>query len=374
MALFSCNKSPKIISTLTLEQSKAITIPINSKSGDFSLLNQYYNSGTGIEYLIHINPFPSNPNYLFLDNISSPNSPIRLEFPVEGPNGIGSMTDFYFHNFDSIFVVDRYAYSLSLVDSSANLLRKYRLNHSQSNYPGDESVLPYFTSNSQAIKRGEILYLPGIPDKESFESGYSKHNLLMVLNLDTGELTYMLGYPSKYKSGFWGGYDHIIPSISETDDLNKLLISYPIDDSVYIFDLSKQELSPAFYAKSNLLDDINPAPRFAMDRESVISYQYGTDRYFSLFFDSYRKEYYRFVYKAYPEEALQNMLNRTAQTRIVNDKSLMRFDENFNLIKELKLPSTVTGVDDFISIKSGVYLRLYENNENSKKFIPIVFD
>ncbi|MCH7400944.1 hypothetical protein ACFOUP_02440 [Belliella kenyensis] len=88
----SCkNESVGQFSNLTLDDSNTITLPVDKVSSNFKVLSQYhYNVKNKEEYLIHINTFPSDPNYIFFDNIDDPRQSFRLSFPQEGPNGVGS--------------------------------------------------------------------------------------------------------------------------------------------------------------------------------------------------------------------------------------------------------------------------------------------
>ncbi len=360
----ACSPSPKYPAELPLSEVGKLEIPLDQFSSNFFLLSQLWISETGIEYLVHINTFPSNPNYLFFDDIREPSHSFRLELPVEGPQGVGSVSDFFVSGFDSIFVFDRYAYRMSLIDTSGRINRIYRLKNTEGSKPDADSALPWMTGKSRAFKRKNILYIPAVPDENPYHSGYEKKTLLIALNLDNGLLDYTMGYPSKYKKGgYWGGPDHNMPSIAETPDHDKVLVSYPADDSVYVFDLPKRELQPAFLAKSRILADILPGKFGDNGREAVLGYQLGTDYYFSLVYDPYRKRYYRFASQRYTDEDIAKMINREEGSP--NRQSVMVFDSEFNHLTEYLIPSDLTPYM-FYPLSSGTYFALMNMDDETK--------
>jgi hypothetical protein len=198
-------------------------------------------------------------------------------------NGVGNVSEFYYHSFDSIFLVDRYRYLVSLADSSGKVFRSYRLKGDGSDMPDDISVLPWSTSKARIFKRGNSLFIPGIPDTDPYMSQYQKENLLVELNLATGEFTTMLGYPKSYQSGqFWGGSDHILPSFSPYHDPEVILVSFPLSDSIFLFDIKSKKLSPFKWMRSSKKEDAVPINFEESQTDRGREFQLGTDYYFSV--------------------------------------------------------------------------------------------
>lgn len=359
LILFSSCNSEKRIKFFSNKKSleflpeKDMTLILGEKSSNFFMLSQEVEIDND-EYLIFCNPFPTDPNMIFFNNLQDSEKSFTLDFEIEGPNGVGEMTEFYFHSFDSIFIFDRYAYQLSLVDSMGIIKRKYSLRGTDGIKPEENTVISWLSNKSKPVLINNFLYIPSFPDEDPYHSNYSKENLLMELNLASGEFELTLGFPSKYRAGgFWGGPYHILPSISRSSNPNELLISFPVEDSIFTFDIKKQILKPAAYLKSSLLSEMNPNPNFSLDRQEMTNYQLGTDYYFSLLYDPYRDQYYRIANQKYSEESIQKMLNREPGNP--NKQNLLVFDSNFNKINEFELPSGFTGFLFFI-FESGVYM------------------
>lgn len=333
-------------------------IPVNSKSSNFSLLSQVWESDALEPYLIRMNYFDTEPNYLFINSLNDSILDFALEFDVVGPNGVGNVSEFYFHSFDSIFLVDRYRYLVSLADSSGKVLRSYRMKSNDSDMPDDTSVLPWSTSKARIFKRGNSLFIPGIPDKDSYLSQYQKENLLVELNLETGDYSTLLGFPKSYQNGkFWGGPDHILPSISPYKDLDLFLVSYPLSDSIFLFDIKSKKLSPFKWMGSKIKE--NPIPINFEDSQTDRgrAFQLGTDYYFSINYNPIKNEIWRIFYKKYDEESIKKILNRVSGNP--NKKSVLMLSEELNTFKEVELPSELNvNPYDLIFLKEGVFISL----------------
>lgn len=345
---------------LKLSSDKGVKISLFDKASSFFVLSQEETINQN-EYLIFSNPFPTDPNLLFFSSVGNKVESFALDFEVEGPNGVGQMSEFYFHNFDSIFVFNRYSYSLSLVDSSGKVKRRFLLRESEGSKPNENTALTWVSNKSKVFKIGNYLYIPTFPDKDPFFDGYLKENLLLQLDLNSGESKQILGYPTKYKSGgYWGGPDHILPSVAMTNDSNLLIVSYPIEDSIFLYDISKNKLKAKAFGKSNIVNNVNPKTTYTNDRIERLNYQLGTDYYFSIIFDPYRNQYYRFASQKYSDDAISDIISK--KTGASNKNSLLKFDSEFNLMEEFDLPIDSNGYLFFV-FKSGVYIVSKNENE-----------
>jgi hypothetical protein len=335
----SCGKNGKNSDegkVLSLKLGDQKIIPVNDKSTNFSILSQVHFEESGNLLYIHLNYFPSDPNYLFINSFDDPSLDQVLEFESEGPNGVGSVTEFYFHSYDSIFLVDRYRYLVSIADSAGKVKRSYRLKSNTSNMPDEDSVLPYSSSKARMFVRGKYLFIPCVPDTDPFHHQYGRENLLLKLDLETGDYTTLLGYPEWYQDGnYWGGPDHILPSITPLDDPEKILVSFPLVDSVYLLDLKTDKIQPHFWMGSSNIENPVSVKFDDGQLEPGKRFQLETDYYFSLNYDPFRKQYWRFFYRKYDEESVDKMLKR--QNGNPNQKSMIIYDESLELIGEFEV-------------------------------------
>lgn len=376
LLIFSCSEKYKKVNLIKLDSNSQKVIPINNLSTEFSILSQLSFREDGEVLFIHLNYFDSDPNYLFVNSLDDPEVDLVLKFDGRGPNEVGGVTDFYFHDYDSIFLIDRYRYQVSLADSSGEVLKRYRLKENDSNMPGEDSVLPWVTSKSRIFKRGRYLYIPCIPDQDPFKSQYKRNNLLIKLDLKSGDYTTLLGYPELYQTGdFWGNPDHILPSISPSDDPDFMLVSFPLADSIYKLNLKTEEMEPYFLMRSDQLDPPVFIDFKDIQSDRMIQYQYGTDYYFSFNYDPFRMLYWRVVYKKYDDESLNRIVNRKGAGK-ANKKYMIVYDKNLNRIGEFGLDSIPKfGGYDFIILKDGPYISVTpEDVEDEKVFQRIIIE
>ncbi|WP_297336938.1 DUF4221 family protein [Algoriphagus sp.] len=339
-----------------LEFNEERQIPIHAKSTNFALLTQLWEDASGEAHLIRMNYFSSNPNYLFINSLNDSTLDLTLEFENEGPHGVGNVTEFYFHSYDSIFLIDRYQYRVSLADSSGRVLQSYRIKHSSGNRPDENSVLPWSSSKSRIFKVGNALYIPVIPDVDPFLTGYQKENLLVELDLISGECSSLLGFPNSYKSGeFFGGPEQIIPSISPYKALGQYLVSFPLSDSIFLLDIQTKKMKPFQWMGSRLREDLNFIDFTERQTDRGKAFQLGTDFYFSVNYDPIRKEIWRVFYKKYTEESISKMLDN--QSGGPNQKTLLRISENNTRLEEIEIPlNSKLNPYDLMVLKDGFFV------------------
>lgn len=359
------------LSEFKIDKRVSIGFNLDSLSSNYWPVGQHWVSKENIQYLIHQNPFPTDPNRLFFSNLNKIDQGFSIEFEVEGPNGVGAITDFYFHNFDSIFLIDRYSYQMSLVDSFGNLKKVFRLKETDGNKPDNSSVLPYTISGRAIMKIGQYLLIPTVPDADPIESDYSLKNLLLVVNLESGQVKKMLGFPKSYKGAFRGGADHFLPSLSQFQG-NTILVSYPIVDSIFVFDLETENLVLRFYSSSTLVKNIEAASPSKWGNEDKVRYRLGVPRHYSIIFDHFRKQFLRVSFEAFDQESISEILNR--RPAITSRKSsLIVHNETGQIIGSFIIGLNYNPMDILI-LESGVFIALNSKNEDKKEYHKILID
>lgn len=359
------------LSELKVDRNVSIGFLIDSLSANYWPVSQDWVSKENNQYIIHQNPFPSDPNRLFFSNLNINENGFSLDFEVEGPNGVGAITDFYFYNFDSIFLVDRYSYKMSLVDSIGNVKKVFRLKESDGNRPDDLSVLPYTLSGRGIIKIGQFLLIPTVPDVDPLETDYSLKNLILSVNISNGEVKKILGFPNSYKGAFRGGPDHFLPSLSIYQG-ESILVSYPITDSVFVYDIETSNLVPRFSSNSILVKNNKPADRSKWESEDRLRYQLGVSRHYSIIFDNYRKQILRVSYEAFDEESISEILNRRP-AKTTRRSSLTVHNETGQIIGSFLIGSKYNPMDILV-LESGVFVALNLKNEDEKEYHKIIID
>lgn len=358
---------------LNLDFKEFITISLNNNATNSWLYHQIFDLNNGSKYMVFQNPFPMNPNRLFLNSLEEKEKNIELIFDVEGPYGVGNVTDFYLHNFDSIFLVDRYSYLLSLVDSSGKVKISYRLKKSEGNKPDEVSSLP-FTLKGRDIRLADgSIYIPTVPDIDPYQNAYKNKNLIVKVDLSDGKIEYLLGFPTSFGNEFLGGPDHFLPSITAFRNPNEFLISYPTSDSVYFFDAKNDVLRKMFISKSDFVENIKSPNPQNWEYEDRTRHQLETPRHALVIFDQFREKIYRISLGGFDDESVDKILKNSKVTP--RKASLNVHDITGRLISTHVIDTRNYDPFDIIVLENGLYLGEDSNkSEDEKTFYKIAFD
>ena len=291
-----------------------------------------------------------------------------LRFHKVGPNGIGRFRGFYIHKPDSIFLVNRHAYKLYLVDKAGIVKKKYNLRKENV----DVGSIAYITSGSPMFKIDTMMYLPAIPEIEPYKYDYKHKQLLIELNLHSFEVHYKLGYPKEMQKFYLHGpYTVKYCCYNFSDSI--LIVSYPPDNNLYAYDINKQKLVTVNNDKSQYVDNIeSPTSKPTNNSYERNLFSLQQDFFTSIYYDKYRKLYYRFIKKGLPkEEAKEHLKNPRKGGN--PDRYIMVYDKEFNLLHEEKVSFLQTSREVFI-LPDGLYLKgNYENNENKVYFQQYIY-
>ncbi|MEL6634858.1 MAG: DUF4221 family protein [Bacteroidota bacterium] len=210
-----------------------------------------------------------------------------------GPNGVGELSAFYYHNQDSIFIISRFIRGMMLVNQQGEKLADY--------YPPD-SPIQFGTlvggSKFPPLLHKNKLYYAVLPHGGFDDPGLTGQSVEICYDLNTGTISESQSYPKEYES------EKNIFHVNFSRTLG--------DEHVFVYTFSS---TPFLFVKSNTTKDVS---RFAIqcddcnysisdctDRD-LRDYSQAEDAYveditnLSVTFDSYRKVYYVFVGHAVP--------------------------------------------------------------------------
>lgn len=291
-----------------------------------------------------------------------------LRFYKVGPNGIGRFRGFYIHKPDSIFLVNRHAYKLYLVNKAGIVKKKYNLRKENV----DVGSIAYITSGSPMFKIDTMMYLPAIPEIEPYKYDYKHNQLLIELNLHSSEVHYKLGYPKEMKKFYLHGpYTVKYCCYNFSDSI--LIVSYPPENNLYTYDISKQKLVTVNNDKSQYVDHIeSPTSKPTNNSYERNLFSLQQDFFTSIYYDKYRNLYYRFIKKGLSKEEAKKHL-KNPRKGVNPDRYIMVYDKEFNLLHEEKVSFLQTSREVFI-LPDGLYLKgNYKNNENKVYFQQYIF-
>jgi hypothetical protein len=356
---------------LKIDKNNALSFKLDSLSSNYWQVSQIYITEECNEYIVHQNPFPTNPNKFFFSSLNPLEESFTLNFEVEGPKGVGAITDFYFHNFDSIFLIDRYAYRMSLVDSLGQLKMDYRLKENDGNEPDESSVLTFSMDNRKIMKTGKFILIPVIPDIDPFESDYRLRNLILAVDIENRKMEKIIGFPTSYQGGFRGDLFHYIPSFALIDDKN-LIVSYPLTDSVFRVNIDSDEIVPEFFSKSILMKGMTAADPSKWDDVERKRFQLSVPRHTSIIHDPYRKMFLRISNSGFDDESVSEMIKRKPALR--PSKSSMVIHEFSGKVIGRFIIESKYNSSDILVLERGLFIALNTQLENEKVYHKIIID
>lgn len=298
----------------------------------------------------------------------------NIPLEIEGPNGVGNIgyiSAHYYLNNDSIFLYNRQVSPLYLINSKGEIRSKYKVTDysGASNFPvpNSSTMSPiHFWNNS-------LLFSCGIQNYEEDFTGYPS---LLQLDLNDGEIDYLSTFPEIYSKAFWGAYFKYDPSIALNTRKKEVIISYPIDHNVHVFNL-ESGLVKQYYVGSEFFEEIPPYkndPSFFLKRnpserdENETNHAFSSSEYRGIIYDEWRELFYRVA-----------LIRPSIETVISGDRrfsfSIIIFNENYEKVGETKLPNDKYDPSSIFLTRDGLAVfrkDLYSENEDMLVFDVLV--
>ncbi|MFC3416660.1 DUF4221 family protein [Algoriphagus hitonicola] len=364
-----CNQKSKQ-TEIKLISKGIFEIPIDEQTSKSWSFIETYEDKNG-EYLVFHDFLKTEPRFIHFVNIRDTTQSFNIPLAINGPNGIGHLDGFYVRNLDSIFVLNRYAYQLNLVDSSGKVKDTYRLRADDSNEPALDSTLPFPWTFAPIIDLGEMLLIPSYPDAHPFKQGYKQKNLAIALDPKSKEFEYKLGFSDKYfSSGFWGVFLET-PSYTVNYRDSVIIQSFPIDDRVFVFDFDLNLINSPSLFKNYYSDKFHSLPDLNMERDVFYPNTYSNPSNKAIIYDPYRQLYYRTYQEAYSQEAIDEMLyssHRSLKEQEQPRKIIQVMDSDFNELGVVFLEKEKYWIDDIQVVRDGLLIWIDTDDEDKKIF------
>ncbi|MEC7752683.1 DUF4221 family protein [Roseivirga sp. UBA1976] len=264
------------------------SFPLDSITSSTSLIEYFEVENNG--YLGLLN---TNSNSIYIYDYDSESILKILSFPIQGPNSVGRIEGFHFHNFDSLFIHSQNSLRLYLSDTTKTIKRRYDLSDSKGLVPSSSfsNDMPMFL-----YKNNYYINAWG-HQKEYYNNSEYPNSLLLKLDLETGNTERILSYPSTYVgTGVWGIQFHFMWNAYDSKT-GEISLSFPIDRNLYFFNQAG-ELSN-FNASSNQIDKIRPLSEkdryLPSDPFQELKVFQTQSTYYSVYYDPYNKLWLRFI-------------------------------------------------------------------------------
>ena len=351
----SCQEAEQENSKISWEITKSISLEMDSLSPNFlhpplQVIEE--------NRLVHLN---RRNNSLDIHNLQTGKLSQRIALAQEGEDGVGSISNYLWHNADSIFVINSYQYSAYLINQEGKVLRRYKFLDGQ---PGKHSSLPeIFPFELPPVLQDGELYIAAAPDADpSYKDYYQLNTLCIILNLKTGDYRYTYRYPELYQEGF---FPNIQTMYCRTYIPEKKLFAYSFGAEPYLHFTNYGNDTKSSLATSKALLPIKPYDK-SLNEDEMNELSKRVDAfYFTVKYDSYRKLLWR---DAFRREHLP-------QGKLKDYLYYVILDENFRKIGEIASPiqkKDYNHLGTSFFVPEGIYLQREEQPSEDKTVFDLL--
>ena len=287
----------------------------------------------------------------------------KIQFFKEGPHAVGNnLCGFLLLNNDSILMYYTGAYQLDLMNSQGELLARYRLKDIKPQADCAYSMPSPSPSSSLPIRKaGNAIILQGFsPDKV----GSLLRGTTILFNLRDSTLKYANDYPSCYQEkdfDKWHVQVHLTPRY-DLGPQDEMVLSYPIEDSIRIFNPQTGE-KRSFFAGHSTPYKIRPASASttAEQERSIL----GQAQYTGIYYDRWNQLYYRLM--ALP------MKDYTANASRLPSRELavIIIDKDFKKVGEYNVREKSDRCSFAFVSPEGLHINVLSDNDDFMDFITL---
>lgn len=343
----------KQISGSTLIADTLIYFDLDSLTPYYSSCIQFTNSES-VSQIVIFNSVISNIDFY---SLGSPDRKKRIELSKLGLNNFKYYDGIHYLNKDSIMLVSSSAGIVTLIDNSGRPIKTYDIHPSDTN---NHFSSPTVGSISPLAKNGNKIFINGLFGEAIDPFGVihpgQVKNLNLKLDLVTGVNTSGVGYPKSYEGNFWG--PHMMSYFTAYNPNTKQIVfSFPASHNIVAMTLDGG--SNEYLAGSTQFDRIEPMEKDQIPNELRNRYYLSNPSYGAIYYDQFRRLYYRIANQAISEDELESGDIKST----IKPTSILILDEKFNLLGETVLPRfSYTETMAFVTEK-GLYLANWEKSQ-----------
>ncbi|MGB3616894.1 MAG: DUF4221 family protein [Catalinimonas sp.] len=261
-------------------------------------------------------------------DLSSGQHVYRIDLNLDGPNGVGQVIQFYFHNFDSVFLFSNSDNAIYLIDSTSKIVNKYSVNDALSEISGASSITCFLNKGDRIMydsQKGELLLRTNPPFDIAKDYRAYKHPYKVSYDIENKSITSFFGvYPDEFLDE--GKYYSQDFEIAYCADCPKKVFSFRRSHDLFEVDVNTNKVKQTYGAKSIYIE--NTFELIPRDSEAnTLIRHFGQSPYYgNILYDEDRKLYYRLVGHRTDEGERRN-------------SSIIVLDEDLAMIGEFFLPA-----------------------------------
>ena len=346
MILVSCSYKDTSVATSSFKEVFSYQINLDRFTSPVEDYTQYLENWKGEEvFAFHVRAKEQIKIY----GLESGELLETLDYMDNGPNPFRRIYDFHILSEDSIFLNERYAYKLYLVNGDYEVIQTLTFLDEndavdpKTGFPSSkEAFLPVFNRNRLFRKIEDKIYISGAPNfNQKFPEASLTRTLLSSKDLKNGELRNLLGFPEKMQGQGWGEFFSMVSSdYSRQEDV--FVLSYSADRMMYLANRN-MDIVHEFEAFPVGYKDVPPYSVTEMEsNEAQLAHWDGHYIFGSTHYDIHKKMIYRIALE--PVEGYQPEHNLDPLYKPRN-MVIMAFDsETFEKRAEMRLMQTEEGV------------------------------
>ena len=357
------NQNPEfpVLNTVKLKNTGSKIFTLDSVTAPSPKSLQLYTDKNGKRFFTFLNGFN---NSIYLYDFDSLNLLNVIKYAVEGDNGVGRMMGYHIQSFDSIFTYCYETSTLSVTDSSAQLLDYVSSVRRMGNAIQKYTPTPKLANGMPFIKEGDSVFLVGNTGGEYFDENNLNRPIQCSINLVTGEVKFNGKYPDIYRKANWAG--QLYRYVYQTYNSEKKIIirSFPADHNIYVQDL-RNNTDTSFYASFNKIGSIKSYPKAKYqlhDKDDYFMHYSTNPAYHSIFYDKYRDVYLR-VFNLPIKDYDRHVREKTFKVW-----GVIILNNRFEVIGQHEFPKFSHEPMEMFFTKEGIYIRHYTENENELVF------
>jgi hypothetical protein len=294
----------------------------------------------------------------------------RITIPKVGPNSISTVQGFYSPNLDSLIILPKGNIYQSLITDYSGKVIKANLKGAKPSKENPIFNAPSITCAPTIFKNQKIHAIRFPLDINIEEEKAGKFAYEATYDLKTDSLHYLnVTRPEAMRKGYWSRWLEGVYRI--IDHKNRHVYSWHGLDKLQVCNEKGED---CFWVEASL--DDQTLPRFKASKKKFnapedMRITLESVSYKGLYFDPYRKYYYRFAHLPIPYDPnIHWDYNAFDLQKLV----LMAFDENFNKITELELPGATYADYACMITPEGIFIPRYNIYNKELRENVLIYD
>lgn len=287
----------------------------------------------------------------------------KIQFYKEGPHALGNnLCGFLLLDNDSILMYYTWAFQLDLMNAKGERVKRYWLKDikPQANCP--YSMPSPAPSSSYPIRRiGDEIILQGYGKEFSKEM---QRGTTMIFNMRDSSMRYENGYPACYQEDDFKKWHVLVHQIPRYDlsPHDEMVLSYPIEDSIRVFNLHTGERR-SYFAGLSTPYRIKPAnaPTVIEQEKSIL----GQAQYTGIYYDRWNELYYRIMTLPLDDYEIN------APTLPSRNLAVIILDKHFQKVGEYKIKEKSDRCSFAFVSPEGLHINVLSDDDDYMDFLTL---